>query len=150
MSNNEIIRTLIGIIGKDLELDKAIKDVVLGLLELPEEPEPKKEPAKRGRPKKTEEKKTEPKKSEPKPFDTGKLKALLNGGWSVAKVVKGRYILEYMVTEDECEIILKNGKDATKLIISILNHLYDEIEKEKKKYASEVLQPADFGGSLNQ
>ena len=86
MSNNEIIRTLIGIIGKDLELDKAIKDVVLGLLELPEEPEPKKEPAKRGRPKKTEEKKTEPKKSEPKPFDTGKLKALLNGGWSVAKI----------------------------------------------------------------
>ena len=54
------------------------------------------------------------------------------------RVVKGRYISEYMVTEDECEIILKNGKDATKLIISILNHLYDEIEKEKKKYASEV------------
>lgn len=83
MSNNEIIRTLIGIIGKDLELDKAIKDVVLGLLDLPEEPEPKKEPAKRGRPKKTEEKKTEPK---PKPFDTGKLKALLNGGWPVSKI----------------------------------------------------------------
>lgn len=86
MSNSELIRSLVNVIGIDLELDKAIKDVVLGLLELPEEPEPKKEPAKRGRPKKTEEKKTEPKKSEPKPFDTGKLKALLNGGWSVAKI----------------------------------------------------------------
>lgn len=83
MSNSELIRSLVNVIGIDLELDKAIKDVVLGLLDLPEEPEPKKEPAKRGRPKKTEEKKTEPK---PKPFDTGKLKALLNGGWSVAKI----------------------------------------------------------------
>lgn len=86
MNNSELIRSLVNVIGIDLELDKAIKDVVLGLLELPEEPEPKKEPAKRGRPKKTEEKKTEPKKTEPKPFDTGKLKALLNGGWSVAKI----------------------------------------------------------------
>lgn len=83
MSNSELIRSLINVIGIDLELDKAIKDVVLGLLELPEETEPKKEPAKRGRPKKTEEKKAEPK---PKPFDTGKLKALLDGGWSVAKI----------------------------------------------------------------
>lgn len=86
MSDKEIIKTLLNVIGRDLELDVAIRDVVLGLLELPEETEPKKEPAKRGRPKKTEEKKTEPKKSEPKPFDTGKLKALLNGGWSVAKI----------------------------------------------------------------
>lgn len=86
MNNSELIRSLVNVIGIDLELDKAIKYVVLGLLELPEEPEPKKEPAKRGRPKKTEEKKTEPKKSEPKPFDTGKLKALLDGGWSVAKI----------------------------------------------------------------
>ena len=78
MNNSELIRSLVNVIGMDLELDKAIKDVVLGLLELPEEPEPKKEPAKRGRPKKTEPK--------PKPFDTGKLKALLNGGWSVAKI----------------------------------------------------------------
>ena len=83
MNKSELIRSLVNVIGIDLELDKAIKDVVLGLLELPEETEPKKEPAKRGRPKKTEEKKTEPK---PKPFDTGKLKALLNGGWSVAKI----------------------------------------------------------------
>ena len=86
MNKSELIRSLVNVIGIDLELDKAIKDVVLGLLEFPEETEPKKEPAKRGRPKKTEEKKTEPKKSEPKPFDTGKLKALLNGGWSVAKI----------------------------------------------------------------
>lgn len=83
MNNNELIRSLVNVIGIDLDLDKSIRDVVLGLLELPEEQEPKKEPAKRGRPKKTEEKKTEPK---PKPFDTGKLKALLDGGWSVAKI----------------------------------------------------------------
>lgn len=86
MSDKEIIKALLNVIGRDLELDVAIRDVALGLLELPEETEPKKEPAKRGRPKKTEEKKTEPKKTEPKPFDTGKLKALLNGGWSVAKI----------------------------------------------------------------
>lgn len=53
MNNSELIMSLINVIGIDLELDKAIKDVVLGLLELPKT-EPKKEPAKRGRPKKTE------------------------------------------------------------------------------------------------
>ena len=36
MSNSELIRSLVNVIGIDLELDKAIKDVVLGLLELPE------------------------------------------------------------------------------------------------------------------
>lgn len=88
MNDKEIIKALLNVIGNDLKLDVAIRDVVLGLLYLQEDekPEPKKEPAKRGRPKKTEEKKTEPKKTEPKPFDTGKLKALLNGGWSVAKI----------------------------------------------------------------
>jgi hypothetical protein len=40
------------------------------------------------------------------------------------------------MTEDECEIFLKNGKDATKLIISIISHLYGEIEKEEEKYAN--------------
>ena len=52
------------------------------------------------------------------------------------RVIKGRYISEHMMTEDECEIFLKNGKDATKLIISIINHLYGEIEKEEEKDAN--------------
>ena len=55
------------------------------------------------------------------------------------RVIKGRYISEHMITEDEYEIFLKNDKDTAwlylmqnfqKLIISIVNHLYDEIEKE--------------------
>ena len=50
------------------------------------------------------------------------------------RVIKGRYISEHMMDETECEIILKNDKNTTKLIISIINHLYDEIEKEEKKY----------------
>lgn len=55
------------------------------------------------------------------------------------RVIKGRYISEHMLTEDEYEIFLKNDKDETrlyyncnfvKLIISIISRLYDEIEKE--------------------
>lgn len=53
------------------------------------------------------------------------------------RVIKDRYISEHMMAEDEIEIFLKNGKDATKLIIPIINHLYDEIEKEEEKYANE-------------
>lgn len=51
------------------------------------------------------------------------------------RVIKGRYISEHMITEDEYEIFLKNDKDTAwiKLIISIINHLYDEIEKEEAR-----------------
>ena len=50
------------------------------------------------------------------------------------RVIKGRYISEHMMDETECGIFLKNDKDTTKLIISTINHLYDEIEKEMKEY----------------
>lgn len=82
MNNNELIRSLVNVIGIDLDLDKSIRDVVLGLLDLPEEPEPKKEPAKKVKVGKN----TKPRNTKTKPFDTGKLKALLDGGWSVAKI----------------------------------------------------------------
>lgn len=58
------------------------------------------------------------------------------------RVIKGRYISEHMITEDEYEIFLKNDKDTAclslmqnfqKLIISIISHLYDEIEKEEAR-----------------
>ena len=49
------------------------------------------------------------------------------------RVMKGRYISEHMMDETECE--LKNDKNTTKLIISIISHLYGEIEKEEEKYA---------------
>ncbi len=55
------------------------------------------------------------------------------------RVIKGQYISVHMTDEIECGIILKNDKDATKLIISILNRLYDEIEKEEKKYDNKLL-----------
>ena len=45
------------------------------------------------------------------------------------RVIKGRYISEHMMDETECERI----KDATKLIISIINHSYDEIEKKEAR-----------------
>ena len=50
------------------------------------------------------------------------------------RVSKDRYISEHMMDETECEIISKNYKNATKLIISIISHLYGEIEKEEEKY----------------
>lgn len=72
MDNIEIVKLLLGFIGADKEKDKALADACLVLLGEPKE-EPKAEPkaeTKRGR----------------KPFDMGKLKALLDGGWSVPKI----------------------------------------------------------------
>jgi len=48
------------------------------------------------------------------------------------RVIKDRYISDHMMDEIEYEIFLKNGKDATDVIMSIINHSYDEIEKELK------------------
>lgn len=71
MKKMEVVRKLLTYIGKDAEEDKVIAEACLMLM--PEEPkkeEPKKEEAKKGR----------------KPFDMGKLKALVDGGWAVPKI----------------------------------------------------------------
>ena len=49
------------------------------------------------------------------------------------RVIKGRYISEHMMDETECWIFFKNDRDTAKSTISIISHLYDEIEKEIKK-----------------
>ena len=66
MKKMEVVRKLLTYIGKDAEEDKVIAEACLMLM--PEEP--KKEEAKKGR----------------KPFDMGKLKALIDGGWAVPKI----------------------------------------------------------------
>lgn len=71
MKKMEVVRKLLTYIGKDAEEDKVIAEACLMLM--PEEPkkeEPKKEETKKGR----------------KPFDMGKLKALIDGGWAVPKI----------------------------------------------------------------
>ena len=71
MKKMEVVRKLLTYIGKDAEEDKVIAEACLMLM--PEEPkkeEPKKEETKKGR----------------KPFDMGKLKALVDGGWAVPKI----------------------------------------------------------------
>lgn len=71
MKKMEVVRKLLNYIGKDAEEDKVIAEACLMLM--PEEPkkeEPKKEETKKGR----------------KPFDMGKLKALVDGGWAVPKI----------------------------------------------------------------
>lgn len=70
MKKVDAVRKLLGYIGADAEQDKVFAEVCLMLL--PEE-------------KKPEEKKPEQKKGR-KAFDMGKLKALLDGGWSVPKI----------------------------------------------------------------
>ena len=71
MKKMEVVRKLLTYIGKDAEEDKVIAEACLMLM--PEEPkkeEPKKEETKKGR----------------KPFDMGKLRALIDGGWAVPKI----------------------------------------------------------------
>lgn len=92
MSNVEIVKVLLQYIGNDLEQDKAIAQGAVILLDAekapeadaaPKQREPEKKPEKQSKPKKAAAKKTAPKKEK---FDTGKMIALLNGGWSVAKI----------------------------------------------------------------
>lgn len=87
MSNVEIVKVLLQYIGNDLEQDKAIAQGAVILLDAekapeadaaPKQREPEKKPEKQSKPKKTAAKKEK--------FDTGKMIALLNGGWSVAKI----------------------------------------------------------------
>lgn len=74
----DIIKTLVGMIEPKTELDNDIKRAALALIEkeMGEQPAPKKikSTAPAAKPKKR------------KPFDTGKMKALLDGGWSIPKI----------------------------------------------------------------
>lgn len=69
MNKMDAVRKLLKYIGADAEQDKVFAEICLMLI--PEEKEPKAEP-KRGR----------------KAFDMGKLKALLDGGWSVPEIAE--------------------------------------------------------------
>ena len=87
MSNVEIVKVLLQYIGNDLEQDKAIAQGAVILLDAEKAPEADAAPKQR-EPEKKPEKQSKPKKTAPKKkkFDTGKMIALLNGGWSVAKI----------------------------------------------------------------
>lgn len=85
MTKHEAIKKLIALFGPDPETNEAIKLAMIALIDTLDEPDPK--PAKA----KPEEKKTEakPKKAtqkKRKPFDNGKMRVLLEGGWDVPKI----------------------------------------------------------------
>ena len=81
MNNIDIIKVILSHIGEDPAQDRALAQGCIVILEGAESaPTPEPAPSK---PKK-EAPKAAPKKR--KPFDTGKMKALLDGGWPVAKI----------------------------------------------------------------
>lgn len=71
MSDIELVKEMLKHIG-ETDRDAILAEACYFMLESMEEPEPKPEP--------------KPKKRKEKPFDMGKLKALLDGGWSVSKI----------------------------------------------------------------
>lgn len=83
MTKHEAIKKLITLFGPDAETNEAIKLAMIALVDALDEAEPAKP--------KPKEKKTEakPKKTAPKkrkPFDNGKMRVLLEGGWEVSKI----------------------------------------------------------------
>lgn len=72
MDNNKLVVKLLSHIGTDAEVDKVLAEACLALMEEPEE-KPKEKPKAKAKPKASK-------------FDMGKLKALLDGGWSVSKI----------------------------------------------------------------
>ena len=85
MTTLEIIRRLVAVIEPNDPQSEAIKQAVLALLEKEEPKTDKKSPG------------GVAKKPGRKPFDTGKLKALLNGGWPVAKIADEMQVSEQTI-----------------------------------------------------
>lgn len=82
MSNIDIVKVILSHIGEDPAQDRALAQGCIVILEGAErapEPAPSKD-----KPKAEAKPKAAPRKR--KPFDTGKMKALLDGGWPVAKI----------------------------------------------------------------
>ena len=76
MTKHEAIKKLITLFGPDAETNEAIKLAMIALVDTLDDTAPAKPKAKAA-PKKEAKRKN---------FDTGKLRALLNGGWSVPKI----------------------------------------------------------------
>ena len=77
MTNHEAIKKLITLFGSDTETNEALKVALIALIDGLDTPKPKAEPKPKAKPKATPKRKK---------FDTGKLKALLDGGWSIPKI----------------------------------------------------------------
>ena len=79
MSNIDIVKVILSHIGDDPTQDRALAQGCIVILEGAERaPEPAPSKPKKEAPKPAPKKR--------KPFDTGKMKALLDGGWPVAKI----------------------------------------------------------------
>ena len=98
MNRIELIAGMLQEVGADPVSDRVLAQaaiVILGRL-IPPQPEPEPEPV----PEPDPEPKPDPKPQKTrgrKPFDTGKLKALRNAGWSVAKIADEMRVAEQTV-----------------------------------------------------
>lgn len=92
MNRIELIAGMLQEVGADPVSDRVLAQaaiVILGRLIPPQpEPEPDPEPKPEPKPQKTRGR---------KPFDTGKLKALRNAGWSVAKIADEMRVAEQTI-----------------------------------------------------
>lgn len=92
MTSIEIVKAILSHIGDDPDQDRALAQGCIVILGGADEPTPPMDDV-------AKSKKAEPK-SKPKkrpPFDTGKLKALREGGWPVAKIADEMGVSEQTV-----------------------------------------------------
>lgn len=96
MNRIELIAGMLQEVGADPTSDRVLAQaaiVILGRL-IPPQPEPQPEPV--PDPKPAPEPKPDKKRGR-KPFDTGKLRALRNAGWSVAKIADEMRVAEQTI-----------------------------------------------------
>lgn len=96
MTPIEFTKQLISELGKDPDTDELVKAAIYAVLDQMDQPKAKPEP-KKVAPKKTGGR---------KPVDTGKIRALHNAGWPVAKIAD-----EMRVSEQTVRNKLKGGKE---------------------------------------
>ena len=83
MKPTEVMRAMITAMGSDPELDEALRTSALAYLDKLDPPEQKDE-----KPEQKPEKTSAPKKKKQSKIDTGKIKALREGGWTLAGIAR--------------------------------------------------------------
>lgn len=114
MSNTEIVRAILKYIGRDsIEVDRTLAEgcrILLAEAEKEVQTEPERTETEQPVKDQPAPEQTRTRRGGRKPFDTGKMKALLKAGWSIAKIADEMGVTEATIRK-HCkeEGLLKDG-----------------------------------------
>lgn len=114
MSNTEIVRAILKYIGRDsIEVDRTLAEgcrILLAEAEKEVQTEPERTETEQTETEQTAPEQPRTRRGGRPPFDTGKMRALLKAGWSIAKIADEMQVTEQTIRK-HCreEGLLKDG-----------------------------------------